>query len=59
MADFKKELRRVAVFPVDTTSPDGMFKAFHLVAETVRVGQSTRHHVRSVDRTTRTGDQGR
>jgi DNA repair exonuclease SbcCD ATPase subunit len=26
------------VFPVDTASPDGMFKAFHLVAETVRVG---------------------
>ena len=26
------------MFPVDTDSPHGMFKAFQLVAETVRVG---------------------
>ncbi len=38
MADFKKSSGEWRVFPVDTTSPDGMFKAFHLVAETVRVG---------------------
>lgn len=38
MADFKKSAGEWRVFPVDTASPDGMFKAFHLVAETVRVG---------------------
>jgi DNA repair exonuclease SbcCD ATPase subunit len=38
MADFKKSSGEWRVFPVDTASPDGMFKAFHLVAETVRVG---------------------
>ncbi len=37
MADFKKSSGEWRVFPVDTASPDGMFKAFHLVAETVRV----------------------
>jgi Dynamin family len=38
MADFKKSSGEWRVFPVDTASPDGMFKAFQLVAETVRVG---------------------
>jgi hypothetical protein len=38
MADFKKSSGEWRVFPVDTTSSDGMFKAFQLVAETVRVG---------------------
>jgi hypothetical protein len=37
MADFKKSSGEWRVFPVDTASPDGMFKAFQLVAETVRV----------------------
>jgi hypothetical protein len=37
MADFKKSSGEWRVFPVDTDSPDGMFKAFQLVAETVRV----------------------
>jgi len=38
MADFKKSAGEWRVFPVDTASPDGMFKAFQLVAETMRVG---------------------
>jgi hypothetical protein len=38
MADFKKSAGEWRVFPVDTDSSDGMFKAFQLVAETVRVG---------------------
>src|SRR5882757_2383665 len=38
MADFKKSAGEWRVFPVDTDSPHGMFKAFQLVAETVRVG---------------------
>ena len=38
MADFKKSSGEWRVFPVDTASPDGMFKAFQLVAETMRVG---------------------
>jgi hypothetical protein len=38
MADFKKSSGEWHVFPVDTDSPLGMFKAFQLVAETVRVG---------------------
>ena len=38
MADFKKSAGEWHVFPVDTSSPDGMFKAFQLVAQTVRVG---------------------
>jgi dynamin family protein len=38
MADFKKSSGEWRVFPVDTASPDGMYKAFQLVAETVRVG---------------------
>jgi hypothetical protein len=37
MADFKKSAGEWRVFPVDTSSPDGMFQAFQLVAETVRV----------------------
>ena len=37
MSDFKKTAGEWRVFPVDTDSPDGMFKAFQLVAETVRV----------------------
>ncbi len=38
MSDFKKTAGEWRVFPVDTDSPDGMYKAFQLVAETVRVG---------------------
>jgi hypothetical protein len=38
MADFKKSAGEWRVFPVDTDSSDGMFKAFQLVAETVQVG---------------------
>jgi hypothetical protein len=38
MADFKRSSGEWRVFPVDTASPDGMFKAFQLVAETMRVG---------------------
>src|SRR5882757_11248329 len=38
MSDFKKSAGEWRVFPVDTGSPDGMFKAFQLVAETMRVG---------------------
>ncbi|HEX4597431.1 MAG TPA: dynamin family protein [Burkholderiaceae bacterium] len=38
MSDFKKSSGEWRVFPVDTASPDGMYKAFQLVAETVRVG---------------------
>jgi hypothetical protein len=37
MADFKKSAGEWRVFPVDTSSPDGMFEAFKMVAETVRV----------------------
>lgn len=37
MADFKKSAGEWRVFPVDTSSPDGMFQAFQMVAETVKV----------------------
>lgn len=36
-ADFKRAAAEWRVFPVDTTSPDGMLQAFKLVAETVKV----------------------
>src|ERR1700739_274839 len=38
MADFKKSAGEWHVFPVDTSSPDGMFKVFQLGAQSVRVG---------------------
>ncbi|MFN9028769.1 MAG: dynamin family protein [Betaproteobacteria bacterium] len=36
-SDFKKSAAEWRVFPVDTDSPDGMLKAFRLVADTVSV----------------------